>query len=141
MTARTCTICGQPYRLASFRLDSGACSSCRPQRFALVWPHGPDTTRSIWHAVSAFHLVYLFLLLIILSTDLTGAAIYSLAVAAYCLVRMAIGRIRGYPTLTRRQEIVLLFVPIWGPVVVAQLVAGLQAVYQVTGIMPYLEKW
>lgn len=85
------------------------------------------------------HLIYLLALMVILCAEAGIWTLYNLVVIAYCIVRMSIGAIRGYPTLTHRQEIVLLFLPLWGPLAVLGMAIALQMVYQAAGVMPLLQ--
>ncbi len=137
--AKTCITCGASYDPPSFSLDTGKCGACVLRRWQLTPPPGPATTRELWWGVLFVHAIYGFVSLIILCSDIWPLCFYSFVVICYCLVKITAGAVRGYPSLTSKQQAGLLLFPAWGLGLTALLTAGLLWLYEVTGILPYLE--
>lgn len=114
---RNCANCGREYEIASFRLDSTVCPDCTP-RFLSLPAKTQGGTCSVWQFVVTMHVFYLLFCPLILDGGFLTipAAIYSLTVLLYFTVRFGIAKFRGYPILTRLQQVGLLALPVYGPI-------------------------
>ena len=83
----------------------------------------PAGTRALWDLLVSVHIFYAILSPMLLDGGevSTPVGLYSLAVVIYFAVRLTLARSRGCPALSRLQNIMLLLLPLYGPVAVVAL--------------------
>ena len=122
---RTCPVCGAEYKAPSLGLDSGFCALHKPSFFSKpIWMHqSPAGTRALWHLLVSMHLWCAMLSCTLLDGGEVSmpVGLYSLAIIIYFAVRLTLARFRGCPVLSRLQTVMLLLLPLYGPVAVVAL--------------------
>ncbi len=115
-----CIKCGSKYKCSSLKLDNGYCLQCKPDFFSVpFFLHcSSQGTLKLWKNNLGLH----FIMLIFFSLLPDGGyisfpgAVYCLIIMAYFVGRIAIGKIKGFPVLSKMQMYLLLFLPIYGSV-------------------------
>jgi hypothetical protein len=127
---RTCPVCGEEYEVPPFHLDWGCCLQHGTYLISkpLWFVPSPEGTRSLWRILFAMHFIYLCFFSLLLCNDMLPLQYYSMAMVLYFGVRLAIGRYRGYPVLTKLQSIGLALVPLYGPVLSIAIIYQGQAI-------------
>jgi hypothetical protein len=122
---RTCPVCGARYAVPLLRLDSGFCALHKPSFFSKpAWMHrSPAGTRALWDLLVSVHIVYAIVFATLLDGGevSTPVAVHSLAIVIYFAVRLTLARSGGCPVLSRLQTVMLLLLPLYGPVAVVAL--------------------
>lgn len=117
---KKCQKCGEEYTIGQLSFDPGLCKQCKPGFLGIpLWMQSCEAgTRDLWGTLLVIHIVLLFLSGLILDCGALSVplGIYCMTVIAYLTVRVVIARIKGFPVLTKCQSVMLLLLPVWGPV-------------------------
>lgn len=117
---RKCSKCDAEYTARQFSFDSGFCKNCKPgfwQR-PLWLESSPAGTRDLWRQLIAVHVCFLFIFPLLLDNgeiSIPGTC-YTLAALAYLLARYLVAKLKGFPTLSKRQAATMAALPLYGPV-------------------------